>query len=252
MEDTAPSADQEIPFLSNASARGRARVMERTQRQTFEEGDLIFSEGDPPEALYVISDGAVDVIHELMDGTEEVQRTLGPGRILGELGILGGHARTATAKAAQPSTLWAIEREAFLELYESEPPVAVEIATSMATYLLDADVVAEDLLFLNLEGRVAKRLLAFLDAEGRGVYPVTSTDNMSAEEVVERLQEVARNSATVQPYSNLETLALLSGGSQAGVTAILNDMQRRGLIITSEGNVIVIDEEGLDRLASAR
>ncbi|HJR45324.1 MAG TPA: Crp/Fnr family transcriptional regulator [Actinomycetota bacterium] len=252
MEETAPAADQSISFLSGASARGRARVVEHTQLQQFAEGDVIFSEGDPPSALYVIQDGAVDVVSLLMDGTEEVQRTLGPGRILGELGILGGHARTATAKAAKPSALWAIEREAFLELYESEPTVAVEIATSMAVYLLDADVIAEDLLFLNLEGRVAKRLLMFLDAEGRGVYPVTATDTMSAEEVVERLREVAQSSSDIQPYSNLETLALLSGGSQAGVAAILNDMQRRGLIITSEGNVIVIDEEGLERLASAR
>lgn len=241
---------QEIPFLRDATGRGRSRVMERARLIPFPEGGVIFSEGDPPEDLFVISEGEVDILWTAPDGTEEVQRTLGPGRILGELGILGGHARTATARATKPSNLWAIEREAFLELYETEPTVSVAIASAMAAYLLDADVVAEDLLFLNLEGRVAKRLLAFLDAEGTGVHPVTGTEQMSQEEVGETLQRMARALAEPeQIYSHLDRLALLAGGSRRAVARVLVEMQRKGVLISTEGNLIIIDLPGLEDLA---
>ena len=241
---------QEIPFLRDATARGRSRVMERTRLVPFPQGGVVFNEGDPPEELFVIADGEIEIVWAAPDGSEEIQRTLGPGRVLGELGILGGHARTATARAAEPSNLWAIEREAFLELYETEPTVSVAIASAMAPYLLDADVVAEDLLFLNLEGRVAKRLLAFLDTEGTGVHPVTGTEQMSQQGVGETLQRLAR--ALAEPdqfYSHLDRLALLAGGSRRAVTRVLVEMQRQGILISTEGNLIVIDLPGLTELA---
>lgn len=243
-------AAEDIYFLRDASARGRARVLERTELMTFPAGSIVFREGDPPDHLYVVSEGEVDVLWVAPDGTEEVQRTLGPSRVLGELGILGGHARTATARAAEDASLWAIEREAFLELYENEPSVSLAIAQAMAAYLLDADVVAEDLLFLNLEGRVAKRLLGFLNAEGSGVHPVTGTEQMSQEEVAETLQRMARALAEPdQLYRHMDRLALLSGGSRRAVATILVDMQRRGILISAEGDLIVIDLPGLEELA---
>lgn len=248
-----PDPVDEIHFLGGASARGRSRVIDRIELREYPEGDTIFREGDPPEYLFVIRDGTVDIVVTLPDGGEEVQRTLGPGRILGELGILGGHARTASARAAESAELWAIERDAFLELYESEPTVGVEISSSMAAYLLDADGVAEDLLFLNLEGRVAKRLLGFLEAEGAGVHRITGTEEMSPEKVAATLREMARDLAEPEHiYTHLERLALLSGGSRRAVARTLIEMQRRGLVIGTEGNLIVIDVDGLRALASPR
>lgn len=245
-----PGTAPDIHFLRDASAKGRGRVLERTQLLQFTSGALVFSEGDPPEHLFVIAEGEIEVATVAPDGTEEVQRALGPGRVLGELGILGGHARTASARASQDSAVWAIDREAFLELYENEPSVSLAIASAMAPYLLDADVVAEDLLFLSLEGRVAKRLVGFLNAEGTGVHPVTGTESMSQEEVGATLQRMARALAEPeQMYRHMDRLALLSGGSRRAVANILVDMQRRGILISAEGDLIVIDIPGLEELA---
>lgn len=250
MTEAAVHAAADISFLREASARGRSRVLERTRLVSYPTGGVIFNEGDPPEHLFVVAEGEVEIITTTFAGNEEVQRNLGPGRILGELGILGGHARTATARAARESSLWAIERDAFLEVYESEPSVSVTIASSMAAYLLDADMVAEDLLFLNLEGRVAKRLLGFLDADGTGVHPVTGTEQMSEQDVAATLQRLARELAEPEHvYSHLDRLALLSGGSRRAVAGVLIEMQRKGVLISTEGNLIVIDVEGLEELA---
>ena len=119
----------------------------------FQPGDIVFNEGDPPEHLYVVADGEVEVIWVAPDGTEEVQRTLGPSRVLGELGILGGHARTATARAAQESTLWAIEREAFgkpIGKFQHNRFLIAEMATEARI----AQVFVDDCIRKHLDGKL--------------------------------------------------------------------------------------------------
>jgi CRP-like cAMP-binding protein len=234
-----------IRFFSGASARGLARLSQRTEVVPYEPGQLIFSEGDRPTHLFVIKSGRVQVFRNY-DGEEEVQRELGKGELLGELGILGGHGRSAAARALEPTQVWAIHREAFLELYEAEPAVSVEIATTLARYLLDADEVAEDLLGLDLEGRVAKRLLTLTRIEGGRVYVAGASEGMTQEEVRDRLRQVAQaRNALEADFDNLDELALMSGGTRSTVAGILAGFERDGLVVTAEGNVIVIDADGL-------
>lgn len=234
-----------VRFLTGASGRGLARLEQRTDLVPFEPGELIFKEGDRPTHLFVVKSGRVEVFR-VFDGEEEVQRQLGHGELLGELGILGGHARSASVRAIEPTELWAIHREAFLELYEAEPAVSVEIATTLARYLLDVDEVAEDLLGLDLEGRVAKRLLALTRTEGGRVYVAGASEGLTQEQVQERLREVARaRNALEADFDNLDELALMSGGTRSTVAGILAGFERDGLVVTAEGNVIVIDPDGL-------
>ena len=234
-----------VRFLSGASARGMARLEQRTEVVPFQPGELVFQEGDRPTHLFVVKSGLVEVFR-VYDDEEEVQRRLGRGELLGELGILGGHARSASVRAVEPTELWAIHREAFLELYEAEPAVSVEIATTLARYLLDVDEVAEDLLGLDLAGRVAKRLLALTRREGGRVYIAGASEGMSQEEVQSKLREVARaRNALEADFDNLDELALMSGGTRSTVAGILAGFERDGLLVTAEGNVIVIDPDGL-------
>ena len=204
-----------VPFLSSVSPRSLARLEERTELRSFDSGDVVFREGDPAEHLFVIRSGRIEVVDE--DGPRlHVLRTMGSREIFGELGILGGHARSATARAADDSELWAIEREAFLELYEAEQVVALEIANAMARYLLDAEAIATDLLFLDLRGRIAKRL-------------ITATQAM-----------------------DVERIAMLAGGSARRVSELLAEMESGGLIRVADGEVTVVDGPGVAELATHR
>lgn len=235
-----------IRFLSGASARGLARLEQRTEVVPYEAGAVIFDQGDRPTHLFVVKSGRVEVFKTYDDGEVEVQRELGPGELLGELGILGGHTRSASVRAVEPTEVWAMHREAFLELYEAEPAVSVEVATTLARYLLDVDEVAEDLLGLDLEGRVAKRLLGLTRREGGGVYIAGASEGMTQEEVQVKLREVAQSrNALEADFDNLDELALMSGGTRGTVAGILAGFERDGLIVTAEGNVIVIDPDGL-------
>ena len=239
-----------VPFLSAATVKGMNRLSERTTVESYQAGDVIFSEGEPASKLYVIKRGQVEVFTTLMDGTEEVNRALGRNQMLGELGVLGGHPRSAGARAIEDSELWAIEREAFLELYESEPAVSIEVASGLAKYLLDADMVAEDLLFLDLEGRVAKRLLAYAGQQESHIHHVTASGDMTEEQVEAALSELAKSrQAWDASYVGLSRLAELSGGSRVAVGRIIEDFERDGLIITAEGELILLKPQELAALA---
>ncbi len=241
-----------IPFLSVASHKGLSRLAQKTRLVSFKEDQIIFNEGDPPVELFVVRSGKVRISMHTPQGEDEERRVLREGKLLGELGILGGHARTATAEAVEPTELWAIDREAFLEIYTTEPAVAIEVASTLAPYLMDNDLVAEDVLFLDLPGRVAKRLVYFLDKD-KNVHGVVASENLSREQVAGALQNIGKgrqNDQTMdQIYSLLSELAMMAGGTREAVTRILLGFERRGYILNTEGNIILIDLDALQRIS---
>lgn len=193
-------------FLSVASRRSLLRLADKATPATFPPASRLFSQRDLPTAVYVIQRGLVRIFRQGSDGSVEDLRTLGAGAILGELGVLAGHRRTATAEAVDETVAWAIERGAFVEIFKSEPAVSIELAKMMAPYLMDDDAVAEDLLFLDLRGRVAKRLLS-----------------------------VARAAGSVESPADLLTLtvddiAMMAGGTVDDVARVLTGLEAEGLI----------------------
>jgi CRP/FNR family cyclic AMP-dependent transcriptional regulator len=71
--------------------------------------------------------------HLLLEGAAEVERdgrrlgSVGPGDFVGELGLLGGGPSTATVRCTQPTTCLTLRREAFWEVLEAEPAIALRI-----------------------------------------------------------------------------------------------------------------------------
>lgn len=71
--------------------------------------------------------------HLLLEGAAEVERdgrrlgSVGPGDFVGELGLLGGGPSTATVRCTEPTTCLTLRREAFWEVLEAEPAVALRI-----------------------------------------------------------------------------------------------------------------------------
>ena len=71
--------------------------------------------------------------HLLLEGAAEVERdgrrlgSVGPGDFVGELGLLGGGPSTATVRCTEPTTCLTLRREAFWEVLEAEPAIALRI-----------------------------------------------------------------------------------------------------------------------------
>jgi CRP/FNR family transcriptional regulator, cyclic AMP receptor protein len=96
-----------------------------------------------PEGETLTDQGALGHrFHLVIEGAAEVERdgrrlaTVGPGDFVGELGLLGGGPSTATVRCTEPTTCLTLRREAFWEVLESEPAIALRILEVLSRRLV--------------------------------------------------------------------------------------------------------------------
>ena len=96
---------------------GLAREM-RTRR--FRRGEVLFHQGDPGDALFVVTSGAVKISLPSEEGDEAIIATVNAGEFFGELALLDGAPRAATATALEPTETLALARPRFRELISGD------------------------------------------------------------------------------------------------------------------------------------
>lgn len=104
-----------------------------TSEETYPDGDEIFAEGQPSKVVYFIITGAVDVLQRRNDQEFHLAR-LNPGQILGELGVIRGEKRSASARAHGATRLLVVKAGQFLELAGSQPMLADGLNTLRKVY----------------------------------------------------------------------------------------------------------------------
>jgi CRP/FNR family cyclic AMP-dependent transcriptional regulator len=90
--------------------------------RSFKQGDTIFKAGDPADCMFAVVDGAV----EIHLGGAVIER-IDPGAVFGEMGLIDGQPRSATAVAATDCSIAAINEKRFLRLIEVTPRFALQM-----------------------------------------------------------------------------------------------------------------------------
>jgi uncharacterized membrane protein len=105
-----------IPLLAHNGPEGLASLEARLTVRQVAAGERIFARGDPGDVLYVIAEGEIEIFLPEGPGVPRVSlRRLGPGSHFGELALLDGAPRTASATALAEGRLLVLSREAFLD-----------------------------------------------------------------------------------------------------------------------------------------
>jgi CRP/FNR family transcriptional regulator, cyclic AMP receptor protein len=98
-------------------------------------GDVIFEEGTTGRELYVVLDGEVEIA-KLVGGRKTVIITLGKGEFFGEMAVIDGSARSATAIAASADTrVMRINHARFVYLVSQQPAFALMIMDALSKRL---------------------------------------------------------------------------------------------------------------------
>jgi tetratricopeptide (TPR) repeat protein len=100
--------------------------------------EVIFREGDPSDSVYMVAKGAVELSKAGPDGPIVLAR-VGPLEMFGEMGILDGSPRSATARASRKSMIKVVPREDFLEWLQQEPNAAIRVIAMLVDRLRAAD-----------------------------------------------------------------------------------------------------------------
>lgn len=93
------------------------------QRLRLSAGDTVFKQGERGDAMYVIAEGAIQIYRDSSNG-RVVLAELGPGDFFGEMAIVDGAQRTATASALRKSEVIVVEDSELDALIKTRPDVA--------------------------------------------------------------------------------------------------------------------------------
>jgi CRP-like cAMP-binding protein len=197
-------------------------------QRSLRDGEIVFSQGDPGDALYAVVAGRIRISSGTADGREFSLNIMEPGSTFGEIALLDGGTRTATATASEPSELVSIRRDHFAALLEREPGVALELLKLCGQLLRWTSALVDDAAFLDAPGRLAKRLLSLSELHGQRT-----------------------NAGTTLKISQ-EDLATFLGVSRQVVNQYLQGWKAQGWVDLGRGSVTVRNEAAIRQAAQAR
>jgi CRP/FNR family transcriptional regulator len=168
-----PEQLKAIPYFRDLGAQ----VVERIQASLFEvrleKGQILFTEGEPAQAMYMVRSGQVKIFMLSPDGREQVLRIAGAGDCFNEVPIFDEGPNPANAQAVEAATLWGIRRTDMRCLVEEHPAIAIGFLKAFAGKLRFFTRKVEDLSFRSVTSRVAKLLLEMAEDDGKGGLRLT-------------------------------------------------------------------------------
>jgi CRP/FNR family cyclic AMP-dependent transcriptional regulator len=209
------------PLLQGVAPVAVRRLADQGRVRDYWKGTYLCHQGDPADEIFFLLGGRVEIGSVSVTGNRVLHATVDTPQFVGELGVLAESDRTASVLTLEDSAVWVANAEEFLAFLADEPAAARGLMRALARQVEANEAFVDDLLFLDLKGRVAKRLLQLATPS---------------------LEELPDDGAMIPAVTHAD-LASLCGGSRENVTRILSDLQRRGFVLR-EGHRYVLKKVG--------
>ena len=192
----------------------------------YEEGAEIFAKGDVGDALYGILAGRVCICTDSAEGEEVLLNILDPGQFFGEIALLDGGTRTASARAMIAVDVLRIRRENFLPYLRANPELSVAMISVLCSRIRMNVEFIEDAVFLHLAARLAKRLQALGEQHGKS----------------------CPKGVRIELKLSRQDLAHMVGATRERVSRELSLLREEGAIASEEGMIVICKPERLKEL----
>ena len=215
------------PLLEGVSLAAVQRLADQGRMRDYRKGTYLCHQGDPADEILFLLAGRVEIGSVSVTGNRVLHATVDTPQFVGELGVLAERDRTASVLTLEDSTVWVAGAEDFLAFLADEPTASRGLMRALARQVEANEAFVDDLLFLDLKGRVAKRLLQLATPS---------------------LEELPEDGVMIPAVTHAD-LASLCGGSRENVTRILSDLQRRGLVLREGHRYLLKKVGGLAKIA---
>jgi CRP/FNR family transcriptional regulator, cyclic AMP receptor protein len=209
-------------FFSALSARDEQELLKRTRCRRVPAGRILFQQGDAGDGLYGILAGRVAFTVDSVDGKELILNVIGPGEFFGEIALLDGKGRTATAVTRDACRLLFIARSEFMSFFGERPEAMSRIIELLCARLRRSTEYIADATFLDLSRRLAKQLVNL------------AHDDQSSRAAALRI-------------SHAELAAML-GVSRERVSMQLAAWSDKGILDQGRGHLVVRDRQALQNV----
>ncbi len=160
---------KQVTLFTNLGDEALRELSSVAKRRTFRAGEVIFHRDDPGQVLYAIKEGKVKICLISPDGQEISLVVFGKGDCFGEMALLDGLPRSADAIAVEKVECYTLQRSDFHNAIMKNPTIAIQVLEVVSRRLRSTNDQVEDLIFLDVYGRVAKKLIELSEAHGTKV-----------------------------------------------------------------------------------
>ena len=221
-----------VPIFASLKPEQLQSLPGKLRRRHYQRGEVIFHQDDPADRMHIIIEGRVKISITSEDGREKDIALFQPGDCFGEMALLDGSNRSATATAMEPSDTMVLFREDFLGFLSENPELTSDVTSLLTKRLRNVNQMLGDVVFLDVPTRVAKQLLALAED-----YVSDGDDDGALRGII------------VVPIGQ-EELARLVGTSRETVSRALQSYRRLGMVTTSHRRITITDLIGLERMVS--
>lgn len=203
----------------------RRHLRGAAQRRRFRRGEVVFHAGDAANSLHVLVTGHVSIQVTTSAGDTAILTVLGPGSSFGEMALLSEEAeRTATATALDPVETLVVTRTEFLRLRATHPAMDRFLVDLLAGYIRRQDARLVEALYVPVDKRVLRRVLAMSRLYGDG------------------------SPGTVVPLTQ-DIIASMAGTTRPTANQALRSAEEKGLISIGRAQICVLNPRELARSA---
>jgi CRP/FNR family transcriptional regulator, cyclic AMP receptor protein len=217
----------DAPLFTGVDADDVGALTSQLRPVEFRCGHVFFTQGQAGDQLFIVISGKVKLCRKASDGREILFAVLGRSDMFGELAVFDPGPRTSTAIAMTEVCAAAVDREVLRVWIAARPVIAERLLRVLARRLRRTDSDLSNLIFTDVTGRVATRLLHLAQQFG--------VQEDGALRVTHDLTQ--------------EELGQLVGSSRETVNKVLSDLSHRGWIRVEGKSVVIVDSERLARRA---
>lgn len=231
----------EIAIFAGLDADALAQIALQLHVRHLQPNDMLFMQGEHGSSLFVIQHGLVQVFLQHADGTTPVARLHG-GDVIGEMALIAGSARTASAIAIMPSTVFELTQDVFKELYGRHPQILTNLVQILGQRLARTNNRVDEryrwaeaiaLVLCPPDLRAAEALIAATrNANPGAVTALDLTGVLAGESGVQQHTDVDTALAAVDELrrSDHATVLVITSPQHEDLTELLNSMERVFLV----------------------
>lgn len=216
---------KQVPLFRSLPLDECRQMAALLKKHYLKKGEALFRKGDEGTALYLILSGKLKISRQSRGGDEVILAVLAGGDFCGEMAILDGFPRSADAVALEETQLFGLNRKDFLAYMTSHEAAVQAILAALSQRLRKADDFLEDIFFLNVSARLAKKLIELALANG--------------------CREGQGEPGTVN--ATQKELAGMVGASRESVNKELRILREKDLVSISGNTILIRDLEALRR-----
>lgn len=212
-----------VPLFNGMDQGQLVKLAAIVSDKSYSRGQTIFSEGDEGIGFYVVINGKVKIFKLSSDGKEQILHIFGNGEPFAEAAVFVGARFPAHAQALEASRIFFFPRQAFTQLIQENPALAMNMMAALSMRLKEFAHLIESLSLKEVPGRLAVHLLLLANAQEQ--------------------DEVRLDLSKAH-------LASLLGTIPETLSRILSKMTKQGLIATNGPLIAILDRDALEALAS--